>query len=170
MRAITQHTVGGPSVLELVEADCPEPTYGQVLIRTGAIGVNPVDGQVRSGELAMLGEPPFTVGWDIAGTVEAAGPGVSAFAPGDEVLGMPALPGAGNTYAEYVLASVNEIVHKPAGLTMEQAAGLPMAASPPGRAWSAWPGSSRGSGCWCTGPRAGWAIWPYRSPRPAAPM
>ncbi|MFJ1996746.1 NADP-dependent oxidoreductase [Streptomyces asiaticus] len=127
MRAITQHTVGGPSVLELVEADCPEPAYGQVLIRTGAIGVNPVDGQVRSGESAMLGEPPFTVGWDIAGTVEAAGPGVSAFAPGDEVLGMLALPGAGNTYAEYVLASVNEIVHKPAGLTMEQAAGLPMA-------------------------------------------
>ncbi|MFE2180276.1 alcohol dehydrogenase catalytic domain-containing protein [Streptomyces sp. NPDC059455] len=83
MRVITQHTVGDPSVLDLVEADCPEPGYGQVLIRTGAIGVNPVDGQVRSGELAMLGEPPFTVGWDIAGTVEAAGPGVSAFAPGD---------------------------------------------------------------------------------------
>lgn len=127
MRLITQQTVGDPSVLDLVEADCPEPGYGQVLIRTGAIGVNPVDGQVRSGESAMLGEPPFTVGWDIAGTVEAAGPGVSAFAPGDEVLGMLALPGAGNTYAEYVLASVNEIVHKPAGLTVEQAAGLPMA-------------------------------------------
>ncbi|MFF3243739.1 alcohol dehydrogenase catalytic domain-containing protein [Streptomyces sp. NPDC002870] len=45
----------------------------------------------------MLGEPPFTIGWDIAGTVETAGPGVSAFAPGDQVLGMLALPGAGNT-------------------------------------------------------------------------
>ncbi|QKV96016.1 NADP-dependent oxidoreductase [Streptomyces sp. NA02950] len=127
MRVITQHTAGDPSVLEIVEADRPEPGYGQVLIKTRAIGVNPVDGHVRSGELPMLGEPPFTVGWDIAGTVETAGPGVSAFAPGDEVLGMLALPGAGNTYAEYVLASVNEIVHKPAGLTIEQAAGLPMA-------------------------------------------
>ncbi|MEU8876976.1 NADP-dependent oxidoreductase [Streptomyces javensis] len=127
MRVITQHTIGGPSVLEMIEVDRPEPGYGQVLIKTRAIGVNPVDGHVRSGELAMLGEPPFTVGWDIAGTVEAAGPGVSAFAPGDEVLGMLALPGAGNTYAEYVLASVNEIVHELAGLTVEQAAGLPMA-------------------------------------------
>lgn len=127
MRIITQHTVGDPSVLETAEVARPEPSHGQVLIKTGAIGVNPVDGQVRSGSFPMLGEPPFTVGWDIAGTVETVGPGVSAFAPGDEVLGMLALPGAGNTYAEYVLASVNEIVHKPTGLTVEQAAGLPMA-------------------------------------------
>ncbi|MEU7061194.1 NADP-dependent oxidoreductase [Streptomyces sp. NPDC046197] len=127
MRVITQQAVGDPAVLELVEAACPEPGYGQVLIRTGAVGVNPVDAHVRSGALPMLGEPPFTVGWDIAGTVETAGPGVSAFVAGDEVMGMLALPGAGNTYADYVLASVNEIVSKPAGLTVEQAAGLPMA-------------------------------------------
>ncbi|PJE95844.1 NADPH:quinone reductase [Streptomyces carminius] len=127
MRAVTQYTLGDPSVLELTEAARPEPGPGQVLIRTGAVGVNPVDGHVRSGAMPMLGEPPFTVGWDVAGTVETPGPGVSAFAPGDEVLGMLALPGAGSTYAEYVLASVNEIVRKPAGLTVEQAAGLPMA-------------------------------------------
>ncbi|MEE1942921.1 NADP-dependent oxidoreductase [Streptomyces sp. TRM 70361] len=127
MRVVTQHTLGDPSVLELTEAARPEPGPGQVLIRTGAIGVNPIDGHVRSGAMPTLGEPPFTVGWDVAGTVEVPGPGVSAFAPGDEVLGMLALPGAGSTYAEYVLASVNEIVRKPAGLTVEQAAGLPMA-------------------------------------------
>ncbi|MEU6687274.1 NADP-dependent oxidoreductase [Streptomyces sp. NPDC046832] len=127
MRVITQRTVGDPTVLELVEAARPEPGQGQVLIKTGAIGVNPVDAHVRSGALPMLGDAPFTVGWDIAGTVETAGPGVSAFVPGDEVLGMLALPGAGNTYADYVLASVNEIVHKPTDLTVEQAAGLPMA-------------------------------------------
>ncbi|MFF3243756.1 NADP-dependent oxidoreductase [Streptomyces sp. NPDC002870] len=127
MRVITQHTFGGPSVLELVEAARPEPGHGQVLIKTGAIGMNPVDATVRSGAWPMLGEPPFTIGWDIAGTVETAGLGVSAFAPGDQVLGMLAFPGAGNTYAEYVLASVNEIIHKPSDLTIEQAAGLPLA-------------------------------------------
>ncbi|HZX37972.1 MAG TPA: NADP-dependent oxidoreductase [Streptomyces sp.] len=127
MRVITQHTFGGPSVLELVEAARPEPGHGQVLIKTGAIGMNPVDATVRSGSWPMLGEPPFTIGWDITGTVETAGPGVSAFAPGDQVLGMLAFPGAGNTYAEYVLASVNEIIHKPSDLTIEQAAGLPLA-------------------------------------------
>ncbi|TDD11982.1 NADP-dependent oxidoreductase [Nonomuraea diastatica] len=82
---------------------------------------------VRSGTLPLLGEPPFTLGWDVAGVVEAVGPGVSAFAPGDEVLGLLAMPGAGNTYAEYVLAAVNEIVPKPADFSVEQAAGLPMA-------------------------------------------
>jgi NADPH:quinone reductase-like Zn-dependent oxidoreductase len=127
MRVITQSALGGPGVLEIAEADRPEPGYGQVLIATGAIGVNPVDVHVRSGALPLLGEPPFTLGWDVAGVVEAVGPGVSAFAPGDEVLGLLAMPGAGNTYAEYVLASVNEIVPKPAGLSVEQAAGLPMA-------------------------------------------
>ncbi|MFI5689767.1 NADP-dependent oxidoreductase [Streptomyces sp. NPDC051636] len=127
MRVVTQHTVGAPSVLTIVETVRPEPSYGQVLIKTGAIGVNPVDGHVRSGAFAMLGEPPFTVGWDVAGTIESVGPGVSAFAVGDKVLGMLALPQAGNTYAEYVLASVNEIIYKPTSLTIQQAAALPMA-------------------------------------------
>jgi NADPH:quinone reductase-like Zn-dependent oxidoreductase len=127
MRVITQHTVGDPSVLTMVEAARPEPRHGQVLIRTGAIGVNPVDAQVRSGAFPMLGEPPFTVGWDVAGTVETVGSGGSAFAPGDEVLGMLALPGTGNTYAEYVIAAADEIIHKPTELNVAQAAGLPMA-------------------------------------------
>lgn len=127
MRVIIQRALGGPGVLELAEVERPEPGFGQVLIATGAIGVNPVDVHVRSGALPLLGEPPFTLGWDVAGVVEAVGPGVSAFSEGDEVLGLLAMPGAGNTYAEYVLASVNEIVPRPAGLSVEQAAGLPMA-------------------------------------------
>ncbi|MEV4087836.1 NADP-dependent oxidoreductase [Nonomuraea fuscirosea] len=127
MRVIIQRALGGPGVLELAEVERPEPGFGQVLIATRAIGVNPVDVHVRSGALPLLGEPPFTLGWDVAGVVEAVGPGVSAFSEGDEVLGLLAMPGAGNTYAEYVLASVNEIVPRPAGLSVEQAAGLPMA-------------------------------------------
>ncbi|MFF3243740.1 hypothetical protein ACFYWY_08395 [Streptomyces sp. NPDC002870] len=49
MRVITQSTVGDPSLLELIEAPRPEPSYGQLLIKTGAIGLNPVDATVRSG-------------------------------------------------------------------------------------------------------------------------
>lgn len=88
----------------------------------------------------LLGEPPFTLGWDVAGVIASTGPGVSAFAPGDEVLGLVGFPGAGNTYADYVLASANELIPKPAALTMEQAGGLPLAAL---TAWQALIGIAR---------------------------
>ncbi|MFF5213228.1 NADP-dependent oxidoreductase [Streptosporangium sp. NPDC000396] len=140
MRAITQSAFGDPSVLKVVDVDRPEPSYGQVLIKVGAAGVNPVDGAVRSGAYPLLGEPPYTIGWDVAGVVELAGPGVSAFAPGDEVLGLLAFPGAGNAYADYVLASPNEIIHKPTGLTMEEAGALPLAGL---TAWQALVGLAR---------------------------
>ncbi|GAA3001658.1 NADP-dependent oxidoreductase [Streptosporangium longisporum] len=127
MRAITQSAFGEPSVLVSVETDRPEPAFGEVLIKVGAAGVNPIDVVVRAGFYPMLGDPPFTLGWDVAGTVESTGPGVSAFAPGDEVLGLLAFPGPANVYADYVLASPNEIVHRPAALSVPEAAGLPLA-------------------------------------------
>ncbi len=127
MHSITQFTFGDPSVLESVEVDRPEPGHGQVLIKIGSAGVNPVDSAVRSGAYPLLGEPPFTLGWDVAGVIESTGPGVSAFRPGEEVLGLLGYPGAGNAYADYALASPNEIIRKPAGVTMEQAGGLPLA-------------------------------------------
>ncbi|MEU0483581.1 NADP-dependent oxidoreductase [Streptosporangium sp. NPDC006013] len=140
MRAITQSAFGDPSVLGTAQVDRPEPDHGQVLIRVGAAGVNPVDGAVRSGAYPLLGSPPFVLGWDVAGTVESIGPGVSAFAPGDEVLGLLAFPDAGNAYADYVLASPNEIVHRPATLSVEEAGGLPLAGL---TAWQALVGIAR---------------------------
>ncbi|MFF5111235.1 NADP-dependent oxidoreductase [Streptosporangium sp. NPDC000509] len=140
MRVITQSAVGAPSVLDVAEVDRPEPDHGQVLIKVGAAGVNPVDEVVRAGLFPLLGPPPFTLGWDVAGTVESTGPGVSAFAPGDEVLGLLAFPDAGNAYADYVLASPNEIVHRPATLPVEQAGGLPLAGL---TAWQALVGIAR---------------------------
>ncbi|MFI6456692.1 NADP-dependent oxidoreductase [Streptosporangium amethystogenes] len=140
MRAITQSAFGDPSVLGIAQVDRPEPDHGQVLIRVGAAGVNPVDGAVRSGAYPLLGSPPFVLGWDVAGTVESTGPGVSAFAPGDEVLGLLAFPGAGNAYADYVLASPNEIVHRPATLSVAEAGGLPLAGL---TAWQALVGIAR---------------------------
>jgi NADPH:quinone reductase-like Zn-dependent oxidoreductase len=127
MRTVTQTVTGDPSVLTVIEVDRPEPDFGQVLIKVGAAGINPVDVAVRAGFYPLLGEPPYTLGWDVAGVIESVAPGISAFAPGDEVLGFLAYPAAANAYSEYVLASANEIVHRPAGLSVEEAGGLPLA-------------------------------------------
>ncbi|MCT9932006.1 NADP-dependent oxidoreductase [Planotetraspora sp. A-T 1434] len=140
MRSVTQSAFGDPSVLEIATVDRPSPGPGEVLIKVGAIGVNPVDAAVRAGFYPLLGDPPFTVGWDVAGVVETPGPGVSAFAPGDVVLGLLAFPGPGNTYADYVTASANEIIRKPAGLGTEEAAALPLAGL---TAWQALVGIAR---------------------------
>ncbi|MEW9532760.1 NADP-dependent oxidoreductase [Microbispora sp. NPDC049125] len=140
MRTITQSVFGGPSVLQVTEVERPAPDHGQVLIKVGAAGYNPVDSVVRSGLFPLLGEPPFTLGWDVAGVIEETHPGVSAFQPGDEVFGLVGFPSAGNAYADYVVASPNEIVRKPARLTFEEAAALPLSGL---TAWQALTGIAR---------------------------
>ncbi|TWP46512.1 NADP-dependent oxidoreductase [Lentzea tibetensis] len=125
MRVITQNTVGDAAVLQVADVDKPRPQAGQVLIKVGAAGVNPVDVAVRAGWFPLLGEPPFTLGWDVAGTVEEVGAGVTEFAPGDEVLGLISFPEAGNAYAEYTVAKADELIKRPASLSVEEAAGLP---------------------------------------------
>ncbi|MRK02455.1 zinc-binding dehydrogenase [Aeromicrobium sp. S22] len=128
MRAITQTRFGGTEVLEQVTVPDPEPAAGEVLVRTGAIGVNPLDVAVREGWYPMIGEPPFTLGWDVAGTVEALGEGVTDFAVGDRVFGMPRLPGAGNTYAEKVVVPATDLLATPDSLDDVHAAALPLVA------------------------------------------
>lgn len=128
MRIVTQRTFGEPSVLELSEAPKPVPAAGQVLIKVGAAGINPIDLLTRAGEIPLLGEPPFTVGWDVAGVVEEIGEGVEHLQPGDEVLGLVSFPRAAGGYAEYVVADTKDVVRKPDALTTEEAAGLPMVA------------------------------------------
>ncbi|MEU7789641.1 MULTISPECIES: NADP-dependent oxidoreductase [unclassified Amycolatopsis] len=126
MRIVTQETLGGPEVLRVTEAPRPEPGPTEVLVRVRAAGINPVDWKVRAGG-GFLGEPPFTVGWDVAGVVEAAGFGATGVREGDEVLGMPWFPRPGNAYAEYVTAPSRHFVRKPAGLSFAEAAALPLA-------------------------------------------
>ncbi|ETK33818.1 NADP-dependent oxidoreductase [Microbispora sp. ATCC PTA-5024] len=140
MRAITQSAFGDPSVLRAEETDRPEPGPGQVLLRVGAAAYNPVDAAVRSGYYPLLGDPPFVLGWDAAGTIEETGAGVSAFATGDEVLGLLAYPAEAGAYAEYAVASADEIVRRPSGLAVEQAGALPMAGL---TAWQALVGIAR---------------------------
>jgi NADPH:quinone reductase-like Zn-dependent oxidoreductase len=129
MRVITQLATGGPEVLELGEAEIPEPLPTEIRVRVGAAGVNPVDWKTRAGAgmAAVLGPPPFTVGWDVAGTVDAVGAGVTRFAVGDAVFGMPWFPRQAGAYAEFVTAPSRHFAHRPAGLSEVEAAGLSLA-------------------------------------------
>jgi len=127
MRAITQDTLGGPDVLRMTETERPEPGVGEILVRTHAAGVNPIDWKTRE-HGAFLGEPPFVLGWDVSGVVEAVGLGVRLFAPGDEVYGLALFPGQAGAYAQYVAAPARDFAHKPAELSHAEAAALPLAA------------------------------------------
>lgn len=130
MRAVVQHAIGGPEVLRVEEVPRPRPLPTEVLVRVHAAGVNPVDWQTRagSGMASVLGEPPFTIGWDVSGVVEEVGFGVITLAPGDEVYGMPWFPRAAGAYAEYVTAPSRQFARKPANLDHERAAAVPLAA------------------------------------------
>jgi NADPH:quinone reductase-like Zn-dependent oxidoreductase len=140
MRIVVQESVGGPEVLKLVERASPQPGPGEVLVRVKAAAINPVDLAVRSGAYPLLGEPPFTVGWDISGTVAALGQGVTGVAIGDEVFGMLRFPKEAAAYAEEVAAPADEIAPKPGALSHEQAAALPLAGL------TVWQGLVRGPG------------------------
>ncbi|HEX5290641.1 MAG TPA: NADP-dependent oxidoreductase [Streptosporangiaceae bacterium] len=126
MRAILQETFGGPEVLALAEVDRPEPQGTEILVRVRAAGVNPVDWYTRMGE-GYLESLPMTVGWDVAGIVAEVGLGVTRFAPGDAVFGMPWFPREAGAYAEYVTAPSRQFARKPAALSYVEAAGLPLA-------------------------------------------
>lgn len=128
MRAVVQHEFGGPEVLVVEEAPVPEPIPTEVQVRVHAAGVNPVDFKTRAGGRSkFLGEPPFTVGWDVSGVVTKLGAGVTRFRVGDEVFGMPWFPREAAAYAEYVTAPSRHFEHKPAVLSHEAAAALPLA-------------------------------------------
>jgi len=126
MQAVRQHALGGPEVLVVEDVPVPEPGPTEVLVRVTAAGVNPVDWKVRAGG-GLLGEPPFTVGWDVAGVVEKLGAGVTRFAAGDRVFGMPRFPGQAAAYAEYVTSPSRQLAAVPDGLSDVEAAALPLA-------------------------------------------
>jgi NADPH:quinone reductase-like Zn-dependent oxidoreductase len=127
MRAIIQNSVGGPEVLVIADRPDPAPRAGEVLVRVRAAAINPVDGSVRSGRYSLLGEPPFILGWDISGTVEALGPGVTGLKVGDAVFGMPRFPKQAAAYAELAVSPADEIAPKPQGIDHIHAAALPLA-------------------------------------------
>ncbi|MEV7796004.1 NADP-dependent oxidoreductase [Streptomyces sp. NPDC087512] len=125
MRAVSQDTLGGPEVLREVRLERPEPRPNEVLVRVRAAGVNPTDWKHRANG-GFLGEPPFVLGWDVSGVVEAVGIGVAAFRPGDEVFGMLSYPFGHGSHAEYVTAPARTFVRKPAAVDHVQAGALPL--------------------------------------------
>ncbi|MFF4394255.1 NADP-dependent oxidoreductase [Streptomyces sp. NPDC001480] len=125
MRAIGQDVLGGPEVLKEVELERPAPGPNEVLVRVRAAGVNPTDWKHRATG-GFLGEPPFVLGWDVSGVVEAVGIGVAAFAPGDEVFGMLPYPFGHGSHAEYVTGPARAFAHKPASVDHTQAGALPL--------------------------------------------
>jgi NADPH:quinone reductase-like Zn-dependent oxidoreductase len=127
MRTVTQDELGGPEVMRIVEVERPAPGPAEILVRVHAAGVNPVDWKTRASGGLIGPEFPFTVGWDVSGTVEAVGAGVRLYRPGDEVYGMPLFPKFANAYAEYVVAPARHFDFKPARLSHVEAAAMPLA-------------------------------------------
>ncbi|MGW2286236.1 NADP-dependent oxidoreductase [Streptomyces phaeochromogenes] len=127
MRAISQDVLGGPEVLKEVELEIPRPGPSEVLIRVHAAGLNPTDWKHRANG-NFLGKPPFVLGWDVSGVVEAVGLGVTLHKPGDEVFGMLPYPYGVGAHAEYVTGPARAFAHKPAEVDHTQAGAIPLAA------------------------------------------
>jgi NADPH:quinone reductase-like Zn-dependent oxidoreductase len=129
MKAIVQDRYGEADVLRFGNVE--EPVVGEkdVLIRVGAAGAGPDVWHIMAGKPYMarpalgLGRPKIPIrGWDVAGTVEAVGPAVTEFRPGDEVMGTAER----GSFAELTVAPADKLVRKPERLTFEQAAAVPV--------------------------------------------
>jgi len=128
MHAARVDRAGGD--FNVVELPRPTPGEGEVLVRIHASGVNPLDAKIRAGQAAHAKQPlPAVLGIDMAGVVEQVGPGVTAFAPDEEVYGMAGgIGGLQGTLAEWIAVDARLLARKPRGLTMREAAALPLAA------------------------------------------
>lgn len=134
MKAIVYEKYGLPDVFEYRDVEKPTPKAGEVLVKVQAVSVNYFDWHALKGEpfmariaFGLLKPKQPILGEDIAGQVEAVGPGASQFHTGDEVYGDIAIYGSGG-FAEYVCVPEEGVALKPANLTFEEAAAVPMAA------------------------------------------
>jgi NADPH:quinone reductase-like Zn-dependent oxidoreductase len=134
MKAIRFHQYGGAEVLRYEEAPVPQPGPDELLVRVHAAGVNPADWQFRNGWYQDFAPRPlpFIPGWDVAGTVQAAGP-LAGFEPGDAVFAMADMARDG-AYAEYMVLRGDAAAPAPRSIPWHHAAGVPLAAL---TAWSA---------------------------------
>jgi NADPH:quinone reductase-like Zn-dependent oxidoreductase len=134
VKAIVRDTYGSADVLELTDIDKPEPGDDEVLLRVHAASVNPADWHILRGVPYIarmqfgLGKPKDRVlGCDVAGHIEAVGNNVTMLQPGEEVFGSPFMHGLG-AFAEWVCISEDLLAPKPANLSFEQVAAVPLAA------------------------------------------
>ncbi len=118
-RIIVTH-YGGPDALQLLEEECPEPKRGEVRVRVLAAGVSLPDVMAREGIHPETPSVPFTPGWDLIGTADRVGQGVTEIVPGQIVAAMP-ISGA---YAEFVCLPQRELIPVPSGLDAAEGVSL----------------------------------------------
>ena len=133
MKAVLAEQYGGPEVLRLEDIDPPQVGPNGVLVQVHAASVNPVDWKLRCGLLAAVRPVIFPVIWgcDLSGVVTEVGPSVTLFKPGDEVYGFKdgyVAETYRGTYAEYAVVPEKSLAKKPARLSHEEAAAIPLAA------------------------------------------
>jgi NADPH:quinone reductase-like Zn-dependent oxidoreductase len=135
MKAVVNTKYGPPDVLALTEVEKPVPKDDEALVKVHAASVNPADWHLLRGEpyvsrlqLGLRKPKEKVLGCDVAGQLEAVGENVTMFRPGDEVFGSPFMHGFG-AFAEYVCVPEDLLAPKPATLSFEQAAVVPLAAS-----------------------------------------
>ncbi|WP_025274629.1 NADP-dependent oxidoreductase [Haloglycomyces albus] len=126
MRQVIQNELGGPDVLTTVNSDIPTPLPGEVLIQVKAAGLNPVDSKTRESGGILDSTPPFSLGWDVSGTIAAVGFGVTIHKIGDEVYGFPRFPHFAAAYSDYITAPARHFTAKPSRLSHVEAAALPL--------------------------------------------
>jgi NADPH2:quinone reductase len=123
MKAAFLEATGGPEVLRFGDLPTPDPKPGEVRVKVLAAAVNPVDTYIRSGLVNMPLPSPFIPGCDLAGVVDAVGPGATRFQPGDRVWGSnQGLLGRQGTFAEFACVEEKWLYPTPAGVSDEQAA------------------------------------------------
>ena len=123
MKAAYIEQTGPPDVIRYGELPTPEPGPTEVLVKVGAVSVNPIDTYIRSGAVALPLEFPHIPGCDLAGTVERCGEQVTRFQPGDRVWGSnQSLFGRRGTFAEYVAPDECWLYPTPEGMSDRQAA------------------------------------------------
>lgn len=128
MKAVRIHQYGDRNVLKFEDSPIPGINSDDVLVRTVAASVNPVDWKIREGYLKEMihYSMPLTLGWDVSGIITELGDNVTDFKVGDCVYSRPDISRDG-TYAEYVAIRASEIALKPASITHSEAASLPLA-------------------------------------------
>lgn len=128
MHAVMIHQYGDSNVLQYEETQIPSIRPDEVLIKVHAAGVNPIDWKIREGHRKdNTRKLPFIPGWDVSGTVEQTGSLISQFKKGDVVFARPD-PSRNGAYAEYVSVAGFELAIAPSRITLEKAAGVPLAA------------------------------------------
>lgn len=130
MYAMVISGFGGPDVLQPAELPLPQPGSGEVRVRVAYSSVNPADWKARQGMLSkyITYEFPFVLGFDLSGTIDAIGEGVTRFKTGDRVFGTSRQgQGLNGSYAEYTIASEAMLAPLPSGVSFAEAASLPTA-------------------------------------------